>query len=127
MDFRLLPHKIEKKKRVADGWEYVGSASNCYVWRKPYTDEKPRSFLTDAQIASRDKKLFYVLLLPFFLMAVLLFYALNAAATRPHSVDVGEMFIVACISVGAMVYLGWALLKLRISMRRAEERPERGR
>lgn len=62
-------------KHKEEGWEFIGSIFECYVWKKTFTEEIPKNFASKASLYSHCKKMGVIFLVAslIFLIALLAF------------------------------------------------------
>ncbi|MDR0929852.1 MAG: DUF2812 domain-containing protein, partial [Oscillospiraceae bacterium] len=53
-DLNLRPTKDYRQTYAQFGWELVGNLSNCFIWRKAYTDARPESFTDQESLRRRN-------------------------------------------------------------------------
>lgn len=101
------------------GWELVGQMASMYVWRKPYTEERPEAFSDTASVNKRSDNFLRVLLfMNIFLIAVavamtVLFFVFEGWQTADgiisYSVNLG---IMVCL-IALLTYARYKIRKNR--------------
>lgn len=42
VDISKLPKSMYMETLIREGWQYMGTSGNCYIWKQQYTDERPK-------------------------------------------------------------------------------------
>jgi len=120
-DLNVYPKKDYRQTYEQFGWEYVGRMSNCFIWRKAYTELRPESFSDRNSRIQRNKRLKHV----FFIILMMMFLSIAAAlivgCVLSVSGDVGKVYALiplVLLFAGISSYLSWVIRQLNKNLER---------
>jgi len=114
-DLNLFPNSDYHQTYEQFGWEYAGRMSNCFIWRKEYTDIRPESFTDRESLVLRNKRLknaylVIVVLIITAVAALIAGYSIMAAAAKT---EILLVFIpVVLLLFAVCCYLGWVVKQI---------------
>lgn len=97
------------------GWEYMGQMASCYIWRQPYTDERPESFSDIESLRQRNRRVFWGVFFSFAMAIVSIcllligFFMAFQSFTFSSRVAYVSGLLFLAVFAG---YLGWVLHKV---------------
>ncbi len=116
VDATSLPKNMYMDKLIGDGWEYLGTSMNCYIWRKYYDDgQAPKNFSDKACLKKHCTNLGIVLALALLLLIATMIAFIWGATNSYRMGDEAHVvpyIVEAVIQVPFILYLVYAVKKL---------------
>ncbi len=115
VDVQAIPKTDYKATYEAFGWEFVGQMSSIFIWRKPYTDERPISFSDPKSLAERNSRFIKAISFSFTIFLVATLIVFICFILNFNGLTLGgyiQFALGLLLSGGFTIYLGYVMRKI---------------